>query len=128
MLKKIGSIILFASTLFSSAAFAVQEFALQAGMTQDFILEPNEPLVFTNFLMWELKGTCTMLSENDDNLLTLTVLRKSGTINDTPLSAGEKISMVVHPFDNLYLTAMSRAKIELFNHEDKSVIARCTVN
>ncbi len=126
MLRTIGCALLLAGGMFSSQSFAIQNYTLQAGPAYDYELPSKDPVVFSNIFMWSIKASCSIMSEDDDNFISFKLLRKSGTINETPLASGDEMSLVVHPSDTFYITAISGAKVELINHGDKSIVARCS--
>ena len=126
MLRTIGSALLLAGSIFSSPSFATINYNFQASPAYDYELPANEPVVFSNIFMWSISANCVILSEKEDNFISFKLLRKSGSINETPLSSGDEMSLIVHPNDTFYVTALPGAKVELINHGDKSIIARCS--
>ena len=126
MLRKLGYSLLIASGMFSSTSFAMHNYNLQAGPAYEYELPSNDPVVFSNVFMWQIKANCTILSEDEDNYISFRILKKSGSINATPLSSGDEMSLIVHPYDTFYIVALPGAKVELLNRGDKSIAARCS--
>lgn len=125
MLKKIGYAFLLASSVVSSASFAMKNYSFQVGSGYEYSLPPNEPVVFSNVFMWQVKANCTIISDMENNPISFKVLKKSGSINETPLSPGDEMSVIAHPNDVFYIIAASGAKVELLNHSSTPIIARC---
>ncbi len=70
---------------------------------------------FSNIFFWKIKATCTIISEDLGNPLTVKMLRKTGSVNETFLSPGESIGLTVQSGDKFNVTADSGAKVQLVN-------------
>jgi len=64
MLRKIGFTLLCAVATFSSSTYSSVTHTLQAGVTLEYEFPPNEPLVFVNYLYWEVAADCKISSED----------------------------------------------------------------
>ncbi len=141
MMKKIGLTLLCASSLLTTNAFSTNYSTFAQGRGIEYEIPVNNSLVITNILFWQVKAVCVITSENMcqpmnvsfksdsnhlGNPLTVTMLRKSGSVNDKPLSTGESIDLNVQAGDVFYVTADSGAKVELFNLGQQPIKASCS--
>ena len=124
-MRKIGFSLLCAGGLFTTNVFSTTYHTFTQGLAVEYILPVNEPQVFSNIFFWKLKATCTIISELSENPLSATMLRKSGSINDIQLAAGDSMGLTIQAGDKLNVTADSGAKVELVNRGEKTVIASC---
>jgi hypothetical protein len=124
MIRKIGLAALCLAGLFSTNVYSTTEHSFQL-LTYPFTFPPNDPQVFTNTLFWSIDATCTIHSKDDFTPFTVTVLRKSGTLNGIPLEKGDKIELSVRPNEQLHITAVSGGRVELVNLGDKTIDASC---
>lgn len=125
MLRKIGLTLLVAAGLFSANTFAATERTFSLASTYEFTLPPNVPQIFSNIFFWSVEATCTISGGKDNSLLSFTVLRKSGSLNNIPLSQGDAMVLAVHQGDKIHLTAISGGRIELTNHGESTIKANC---
>ena len=125
MIRKIGLTALCATTLFSNVVFSATEHVFTQAAHFDFLLPANEPQIFTNTFFWTVKSRCTIISDLYDNFFSLKVLRKTGSLNGVHLSKGDSMDVNVHPGDSLFITAVSGGRVELTNHGEKAITARC---
>jgi hypothetical protein len=131
MIRKIGFNILCASCLLATNAFSTGYHSLAPGMFIEYELPINDPQIFFNIFFWELKASCTILTDAPNapvSPLLVTMLRKKGSVNAIPLFTGEKMGLTVHPGDTLDITADSGAKVELVNLGEKSIRASCSAS
>ncbi len=126
MIHKIGLAVLCATGLFSSSAACATEHTFSQAAAYEFTLPSNEPQIFTNNFFGTISAKCTVMSESEDNPFSFTILRKSGSLNGIELSKGDSMKLVVHPGDQLYISAASGARVELINSGDKAMSASCT--
>jgi hypothetical protein len=126
MKKTIGLFLCGISCLVSSAyAGSKNEHQFSLGPSIEIELPPNEPQYFINSFMWTIKANCTLMSEAPVIQLTFTVLRKSGTIDNTTVNNGDSMSMTFAPNDHVELSAISGGKVELVNTGEETVTASC---
>ena len=125
MLRKIGLTVLSAASLFSTSTFSATEHVFGMSAPYEFTLPPNVPQVFSNVFFWSVEANCNISSKSENNLFSFTVLRKSGSLNNIPLSEGDAMALVVHPGDILHITAVSGGRIELTNHGESAITASC---
>ena len=125
-MRKIGLGLLCGCSLVSSTAFSTTNHIFSQGMAVEYELPVNDPQVFSNIFFWTLKATCTILSENNENPISVKMLRKTGSVNDTLLTTGDSMGLVVQAGDKLNITAVSGAKVELVNLGQKSIKASCS--
>jgi hypothetical protein len=128
MIQKIGVALLCACSIFSTSTFSATNHVFMQGLTVDYEIKPNEPQVFSNIFFWTIKAVCTVISEAPDNSISVKMLKKTGSINGIPLTAGDTTELVVHPGDKLYITANSGANVELTNQGIVSIHASCATN
>jgi hypothetical protein len=98
------------------------------GVGIEYELPVNDPQVFSNIFFWTLKATCIIVSDTAANPISVKMLRKTGSVNDTPLTTGDSLGLIVQPGDKINITAVSGAKVELVNHGNKTIKASCTAN
>lgn len=120
---------LFLATL-SSSVFAVQEVYLSATSASgiDFNFAVNEAIVFTNTFPWVVKGSC-QITCNDQlkNRMQATVLKKNGTLNDTPMEKGQQLCLDIHHQDFFTMTATPGAKVEIKNIGEGAIMVTCNI-
>lgn len=126
MIRKIGFTLLCASGLLTTNAFSVTYHNFTQGLAVEYELPANDPQVFSNIFFWKIKATCTIISDPPENPLSVKMLRKTGSVNQIPLSAGDSMGLVVQPGDKLNVTADSGAKVELLNLGPKTIRASCS--
>jgi len=126
MLRKIGLTMLCTAALFSNAVSATEHSFSAMTSAYEFTLPPNVPQVFNNIFFWSVEAKCNIKSESESNLFSFTVLRKSGSLNNISLSQGDAMVLVVHPGDQLHITAASGGRVELTNHGESTIKATCT--
>ena len=126
MLRKIGLTALCATALFSTNTFSATEHTFSMATTYEFTLPPNVPQVFNNMFFWAVEAKCNIMSQSESNLFSFTVLRKSGSLNNIALSQGDAMVLVVHPGDQIHITAASGGRVELTNHGDSAIKATCS--
>lgn len=125
MLRKIGLTLLSTVALFNANASFATEYTFSQASGYEFKLPPNEPQIFTNTFFWVVDAKCTIISDSENNPFSFTVLRKSGSLNGVPLSKGDAMELIVHPGDQLHITAASGGRIELVNYGVDTIKAVC---
>lgn len=126
MLRKIGFTMLCAAAVFTTNTHSSVTHTLQPGITLEYEFPPNEPLVFINYLYWEVEADCKIASEDPSNELFAEALAKAGKINGITLSKGNSMKVTVHSGDTLKLSAESGAKVQITNSGPHTVKATCT--
>ncbi len=114
-------------TCCSTATFATIRISLTPGVGVAYVFPVNEAVLITNDFLWNVKAVCTAMSENESNRLSMRVLKKSGSFNNTKLSTGDSFEVTLHNKDNFEVTAASGAEIELTNLGDKTMFTHCLV-
>lgn len=128
MIRKIALTVLCATSLLSNNGFSTTEDIMSIqGVVYPILLSPNEPHIIPNTFFWSIDLKCTILSNTEINPLSLEVLKKSGTLNGIPLSVGDKMAMDVRTGEQLYITAVSGASVEVTNQGESEVTANCVV-
>ena len=125
MIRKLGLTLACAASLFSAPSFSATEHVFSANAHFDFTLPANEPQVFTNTFFFALESKCSIIDITENIPFSFKVLRKSGSFNGTKLATGDQMDVVVHPNDVFTIMAASGGRVELINHSDKAVTARC---
>jgi hypothetical protein len=127
MLRKTGLAVLYALSLSSTPLFSATEHTFNSmGASYEFTLPPNVPQIFNNVFYWTIEAKCSISSSNESNLFSFTVLRKSGALNNINLSQGDAMVLIVHPGDQLHITAVAGGRVELTNHGEETIKATCS--
>ncbi|HBI22607.1 MAG TPA: hypothetical protein DDY37_08560 [Legionella sp.] len=125
MIRKLGFTLLCGIGLLSSNVCSATEHMLSQAGVYEFSLPSNEPQVFTNSFFWAIESKCVISSDHENNPFTFTVLRKTGALNGIPLTKGDTVDLVVHPGEQLYITAASGGRVELINRGSTLITASC---
>ena len=125
MLRKIGLTVLCATGLFVTNVSSATEHTFSQSASYEFVLPSNEPQIFTNTFFWAVEAKCTIISDEAENPFSFTVLRKSGSLNGIQLAKGDAMELIVHPGDQLHISAASGGRVELINHGSKTIKASC---
>jgi hypothetical protein len=126
MKKKIGLFLCGLGCLISSAYTSPSnEFIPTLGMAFPIELLPNEPQSFFNPLSFTIRLNCTLISQESEIQLAFSILRKSGTINNVTVNAGDTITMSFMPNEQVELSALPGGKVELTNIGEEAVTASC---
>ena len=115
-----------ALSFFTSNAFATTNHVFFQGLSVEYELPVNDPQIFSNIFFWTVKASCTIISGTPENPFNVTMLRKTGSVNEIMLTSGDSMDIVVQLGDKLNITAVSGAKVELVNHGNTSVKASCS--
>lgn len=126
MMRKIGFTLLFAGSILTTNAFSTTYSTFRQGLAIEYELPANDPLVISNILFWQIKAVCVITSENTGNPLSVKMLRKTGSVNDTLLATGESLGLTLQPGDIFNVTADSGAKVQLVNLGEKTIKATCS--
>ena len=126
MIKKISALIVCA-VLGAGVSHATTIQLLKPGLGKDYVFPRNEPVVLSNPVMFTVKAACTIASEIEDNLISFTVLRKTGSFNGTKLIAGDNISYIVRNEETIMVTAVPGAQVEFLNLGESTIVATCSV-
>lgn len=125
-MRKVGLALLCAGGLFSATAFSITNHNFQQGLSVEYELPVNEPQVFSNIFFWTIKATCIVSSENYESNIGVSMLRKTGSVNEIQLTAGDSLVLTLLNGATLNITAESGSKVELVNKSDKVVKATCS--
>lgn len=127
MLKKIGFSLLLAAASVSTNVYSVTiNHQLQAGMSIEYDLPPNDPQLFTNYMFWAVEANCKISTEDESNVLFAEATNKKGKINNITLNKGQSTRVTVHPGENLKLSADSGAQVRITNEGEHIVKAICS--
>lgn len=126
MMRKIGLTLLCASGLLTTQAFATTYHDFRQGLSVEYELPVNDPQVFANIFFWKIKATCIIISEAAGNPLSVKMLHKTGSVNETKLTENESITLTVQAGDRLDVTAESGARVKLVNEGTHLIKASCT--
>lgn len=125
MIRKLSLAALCAVTLCHNVAFSATEHVFTQAPHFDFTLPSNEPQIFTNTFFWTIKSKCKIISNTLENPFSLTVLRKTGSLNGVKLSKGDSLDVIVNAGDSVFITADSGGRVELTNKGEQTITARC---
>lgn len=126
MIRKIVMSLLCASGLWASNAIATTEHVFSQGMAIEYELPVNDPQVFSNIFFWTIKANCMLTSEAPENIISVKMLKKSGTVNTRELVSGDSVELLVQTGETIFIAAESGAKVELNNLGTKKVMASCS--
>ncbi|RAP38522.1 MULTISPECIES: hypothetical protein [Legionella] len=122
MFQKIGMFCV--GALLGAQAFAAN-YPLAPFTTIEYDLVPNKPEVLTNFTLFTIKAECELQTAEPAAILRVFMKKRSGTINDMPISEGDETALLVENGKTLRLTAVSAAVVELENKGNEIVHAKC---
>ena len=125
-MRTIWITLLLASSLIATNTFSMTNHTFVQGLSVEYELPPHDPQIFSNVFFWTVKATCIVISESQDNAISITVVRKSGSVNGIALTTGDTMSLIVHPGEKINISADSGAKVELLNLENITIKANCT--
>ena len=115
--------------LFGTQAYAVlTQQPMQLGLGLPYTFKVEEPQIITNQFMFWLKATCAITSPNSSNILEMTILRKSGSLNGSPLIAGDSMNIIVYTNDTMEITAAPGAQVQLINKGTDTINAICSIS
>lgn len=125
MLRKIGFSILCAAATLNSNVYSSNH-TLQPGLSLEYILAPNKPETFINYMYWEVEANCIITTEDEGNELFAEALAKQGKVNDVELTMGNSMHVIVHNGETLKIAAKSGAKVRITNLGQHTVKATCS--
>lgn len=127
MLRKIGFSLLCAAATLSTNVYSANH-TLQPGLSLEYVLAPNKPETFINYMYWEIEANCIISSENKTvgNELFAEALAKQGKVNDVVLTMGNSMRVVVHNGETLKISAQSGAKVRITNLGQNTIKATCS--
>ncbi len=126
MIRKIGYTLFCGCSLFATTAFSTTNHYFTQGFSIEYELPVNVPQTFSNGFFWTVKANCTIISDTNENPISVKMLRKTGSVNDTQLTTGELLGLVLQSGEKLSITAVPGAKVELINMGAKSIKASCS--
>lgn len=127
MLKKIGFSLLLTAAVVSTNVYSVTiNHQLQAGMSIEYDLPPNDPQLFTNYMFWAVEANCKISTEDESNVLFAEATNKNGKINNITLKKGQSTRVTVYPGEILKLSADSGAQVRITNEGKHTVHAICS--
>ncbi len=89
--------------------------------------DPNKPQEFENPLYWDVKVTCTLLTEEADTPFEVDVLKGGGSVNGKHLSKGQSEIIDGVNGQEFKIVAQGQAKVRLINKGHLAVSARCHI-
>lgn len=128
MIKKIGLTLLCLTTFIASHAYsATQQHSFIAGATLEYELPSKDPQIFSNIFFWTIQASCTIISDENLNHLSVNLLgKKTAMINSRTMSEGDSIRLTVQNGEVIQITASPGAKVELVNLGEKTIKANCS--
>lgn len=127
MFRKLGlPVLCIAATLTTHAFAATHNYALQVGATLEYVLPPNEPQIFSNYMFWTVDADCKITSPDEGNILYAVALAKKGKLNDIPWTKGDSLRVTVHNGEILKISAEAGAQVSITNEGASTVIATCS--
>lgn len=122
-LKGLAIFLFAASTVYASN---INPNEIQLGSGVQYKLEPNDPQLISNQYLWTVSAVCTIKSKEKDSFLAITVTRKEGTLNGKRMSKGDSRTLRIEYGDEISITAVSGAEVELLNAGNKEIITECS--
>lgn len=95
------------------------------GMSLEYELLPNESQTMVNFFFWTVKADCTLASNAEQTPIAISMLRKTASVKNIPLKAGDSIQIGFNSGETFTVTADSGAKVELTNKGDDDIKVAC---
>lgn len=127
MLQKLSLSLLFVAASLTTNTYAVtKNNVLQVGATIEYVLAPNQPQLFSNYMFWAIEANCKITSQDDGNVLYAVALAKKGKLNDIPWSKGDNLRLTVHNGENLKINADAGAQVSITNEGQNTVTATCS--
>ena len=124
-MRRIGFATLCALGLLSSNTYATTTYPLIPKLSIDYVFPPNEPQLFHNYLFWTVTATCSVESQQEQNLMSVEVVAKKVTVNDRVLQQGDMAQEVIRNGGKLNFTVEPGAKVQFTNLEGVPVTAKC---
>jgi hypothetical protein len=113
--------------LFACTSLYALEHRLVPGAYMEFVLAPNQRQEYPNFAFQTIHARCRISTEDKQgNDIFVEIVRKSGKINDVPVTAGD--NLMIHVFNNevLLITAEPGGKVALTNKGLHEIRAACS--
>lgn len=126
MIKKISVILFCAFYLLPGSLLAASHEIFVPGLTLEYELPVNVPQVFSNVFLWTVKGTCTIISDTENNPIQVKANRGTGAINNAEIKEGDILLFNVKNGETLSIMANSGSQVELTNQGEKTIKARCS--
>lgn len=120
---KIGLLLLVS---FCCTSLQAKEYDFASAVTMEIQLPPQEPQIFTNFLLWKVKGTCVVVSDEQSNPIYFRMQKSHGTLNNVDFAEGDSLYMTAENGQSFDLSADARARIEITNLGNIAFTLRCT--
>jgi hypothetical protein len=112
--------------VFSTEGYTTSSHYYASGMTIEVALPSNEPQIFYNFALWNVSGTCLVVSEIEVIPFNFTMLNNKGSLNGVEFVTGETLSMNATKGQRFELSAEPRARVEVTNLSQAEVKLRCS--
>jgi hypothetical protein len=126
MLQRFG-VCLFAFNLISSLSYATGIHSFKVGSGHNYELPSNDPQTITNFLPWNIKAECQLVTKDEITTLTIRPLNNKGcSLNDMPVQMGQGISLSVKNGSSFIITANKGVTVEFTNHGHQMLKALCS--
>gem|GEM_PF-4577591 len=125
-MRKIGLNVLCASILFASSAHsAPEQMLLLPGITIKREVAAGESMQFR--VPFKIKAECVINSNAPANNIYVTMLSKSGSVGDVPLSEMESQEFIIQNGETIKIGAVAGAKVQLKNNGEVEFQASCSV-
>lgn len=111
--------------IFSTIGYSSSVHNFVSAVTMEVELPPNEPQIFSNFLLWKVKGVCEVISQETQNPMFFRMQKNKGSLNNIDFSEGESLYIVAENGQKFNLVAESRAKIEITSYASTTVKLKC---
>ena len=96
-------------------------------ISRTYRFPPNQPVTIQNPLLWDLDTHCKISSNDSADSLEGTMIQRNGRINGTKLTQGQNLSVTVHPNEDFHLQADYKAVVQIINHGESTVSAKCRI-
>ena len=113
-------------SIYSTFGYSSSVHSFISAITMEVQLPPNEPQIFSNFLLWKVKGVCVVISDNEQNPLFFRMQKNKGSLNNVEFAEGDSLYVVAENGQKFDLVAEAKAKIEITSFAPTTVTLRCT--
>src|SRR5690349_13240925 len=126
MMRTLKILLILTIGLYSMMGYTSGVHNFAPAVTMEVELPSNDPQIFSNFLLWRVKGSCEVVSESQKNPMSFKMQKNRGSLNNVEFVEGDSLYIVAESGQKFDLIAEARAKIEVINHGENLVILRCT--
>ncbi|KTC65895.1 hypothetical protein Lade_0553 [Legionella adelaidensis] len=125
MSRKIG-IAFICFLVLTTKAFSMERHVFTLGTGIEYDLPAKDPQLFSNFLPWEIRAECRIITEESDVGLKIIPLNNKGcSLDGAPLTAEGRL-LHVNDGSTFLITAKRGVHVEITNQGEKLMKVRCS--